>query len=310
MNNKDSASRDYDRIEEALHFVAANYQTQPDLSAIAASVNLSEAHFQRMFRRWAGVSPKQFLQYLTLDHARQCLSDDMSVLDTSFDSGLSAPARLNELFVRLEAVTPAEFRQKGKGIDVAYGFHQTPFGMCLIGVTERGVSGLEFCARAPEPDAGTSADDEAGKEQTLKGMINRLPAASYRLDPERTARYCDLIFKPDIGREKNTLPLLVRGTPFQLKVWEALLRIPTGYRISYKKLAGAVGTGGASRAVGSAVGKNPVAILIPCHRVIREDGMLGGYHWGLERKLALLGAESVDRISVLESHRRLRCAIS
>ena len=223
---------------------------------------------------------------------------------------LSAPARLNELFVRLEAVTPAEFRQKGKGIDVAYGFHQTPFGMCLIGVTERGVSGLEFCARAPEPDAGTSADDEAGKEQTLKGMIDRLPAASYRLDPERTARYCDLIFKPDIGREKNTLPLLVRGTPFQLKVWEALLRIPTGYRISYKKLAGAVGTGGASRAVGSAVGKNPVAILIPCHRVIREDGMLGGYHWGLERKLALLGAESVDRISVLESHKRLRCAIS
>ena len=310
MNNKNSASRDYDRIEEALHFVAANYQTQPDLSAIAASVNLSEAHFQRMFRRWAGVSPKQFLQYLTLDHARQCLSDDMSVLDTSFDSGLSAPARLNELFVRLEAVTPAEFRQKGKGIDVAYGFHQTPFGMCLIGVTERGVSGLEFCARAPEPDAGTSADDEAGKEQTLKGMIDRLPAASYRLDPERTARYCDLIFKPDIGREKNTLPLLVRGTPFQLKVWEALLRIPTGYRISYKKLAGAVGTGGASRAVGSAVGKNPVAILIPCHRVIREDGMLGGYHWGLERKLALLGAESVDRISVLESHKRLRCAIS
>lgn len=310
MNNKDSASRDYDRIEEALHFVAANYQTQPDLSAIAASVNLSEAHFQRMFRRWAGVSPKQFLQYLTLDHARQCLSDDMSVLDTSFDSGLSAPARLNELFVRLEAVTPAEFRQKGKGIDVAYGFHQTPFGMCLIGVTERGVSGLEFCARAPEPDAGTSADDEAGKEQTLKGMIDRLPAASYRLDPERTARYRDLIFTPNIGGEKNTLPLLVRGTPFQLKVWEALLRIPTGYRISYKKLAGAVGTGGASRAVGSAVGKNPVAILIPCHRVIREDGMLGGYHWGLERKLALLGAESVDRISVLESHKRLRCAIS
>ena len=248
----------------------------------------------------------------------------MSVLDTTFDSGLAAPARLNELFIRLEAITPAEFRQKGKGIDIAYGFHETPFGLCLIGVTDRGLCGLEFCTQSteqlppeqlptehlPTEHLNKEISAEASKERTLKAMADRLPAANYHPDQERTAEYRDLIFASDEGSVKNTVPLLVRGTQFQIKVWEALLRIPTGARVSYKKLASAVGSPGASRAVGSAVGKNPVAILIPCHRVIREDGMLGGYHWGLERKLALLGAESVDRISVLESHRRLRCAIS
>ncbi len=307
MSSKDSAHRDYSRVEEAMHYVAANYQTQPDLAAIAASVNLSEAHFQRLFKRWAGVSPKQFLQYLTLEHARQCLSDDMTVLETTFDSGLSAPARLNELFIRLEAITPAEYRQKGKGINIAYGFHQTPFGMCLIGVTDRGLSGLEFCVHAPDR-VNEKNGNEASKEQTLKAMRDRLPSATYEPDQKRTATYRDLIFASDDA--KNTLPLLVRGTPFQIKVWEALLRIPAGSRVSYKKLASAVGSSGASRAVGSAVGRNPVAILIPCHRVIREDGLLGGYHWGLERKLALLGAESVSRNSVLESRKQTCCAIN
>jgi len=280
----DNFSRDYGRVEEALRYVAANYQNQPDLARIAASVSLSEAHFQRMFKRWVGVSPKQFLQYLTLDHARQCLSNDLSVLDAALDSGLTAPARLNELFVRLESITPVEFKQKGRGIDIDYGFHQSPFGKCLIGVTDRGLTGLEFCA----------AGDE---DQTLQEMMSRLPSANYHSNRERSAEYCELIFGQRAAKEgnssKNSLPLLVRGTPFQIKVWEALLRVPKGCRISYKKLATAVGSSGASRAVGTAVGKNPVAILIPCHRVIREDGMLGGYHWGIERKLALLGAESV-----------------
>ena len=299
------SNRDYERIEEALHYVAANYQSQPDLAAIAASVNLSEAHFQRLFKRWAGVSPKQFLQYLTLDHARRCLSADMSVLDAALDSGLAAPARLNELFIRLEAVTPAEFKHKGKGIDIGYGFHQTPFGMCVIGVTDRGLSGLEFCARSFD---ATRASD-ACQQQTLQDMMDRLPAANYQPDQKRTAEYRDLIFTPDAGGAKNSLPLLVRGTPFQIKVWEALLRIPAGSRVSYKRLAHAVGSSGASRAVGTAVGKNPVAVLIPCHRVIREDGMPGGYRWGLERKLALLGAESIGN-TVLESHKPSRCAIN
>jgi len=291
----DNFCRDYGRVEEALRYVAANYQNQPDLAEIADSVNLSEAHFQRLFKRWAGVSPKQFLQYLTLDHARQCLSNDLSVLDAALDSGLNAPARLNELFIRLESITPLEFKQKGCGIDIYYGFHQSPFGQCLIGVTDRGLSGLEFCADGDE-------------DQILQEMKDRLPSANYQCNQERSAEYCELIFGQRAviqGSETetaNSLSLLVRGTPFQIKVWEALLRVPKGCRISYKKLANAVGSTGASRAVGTAVGKNPIAMLIPCHRVIREDGMLGGYHWGIERKLALLGAESVASTAITVPH--------
>lgn len=287
MKQSGSAERDYQRIEEAMRFVAANYKSQPDLAGIASHVHLSEAHFQRLFKRWAGVSPKQFLQYLTLDYARRCLRGDKTVMDTAYDSGLSAPARLNELFVRLESVTPSEYKQKGKGIEVDYGFHNTAFGLCVIGVTDRGLSGLEFCA-------------ENKKEMALAGMVARLPAAAYRHNPHKTAEYCELIFPADVAstsRHKTdaSLSVLVKGTAFQIKVWEALLRIPAGSRSSYKQLAAAVGCPGANRAVGSAVGKNPVALLIPCHRVIREDGMLGGYHWGLERKLALLGSESVTQ---------------
>jgi len=287
MHQTDFAERDYQRVEVALRFLAAHYKNQPDLAEIAASVHLSEAHLQRLFTRWAGVSPKQFLQYLTLDHARQCLQTDMSVLDTTFDSGLSAPARLNELFVRLESVTPAEFKHQGRGIQIDYGFHQTPFGLSLIGMTDRGLSGLEFCLTEE-------------KETSLEAMIQRLPAANYQHNPTRTEKTANQIFN-EFSKKRprktnvSTLPILIKGTPFQLKVWEALLRIPPGSRVSYKHIAASVGSHGANQAVGSAVGKNPVALLIPCHRVIREDGLLGGYRWGLERKLAILGHESAQQ---------------
>ena len=283
--------RDYQRVEQALHFLAENYRSQPDLSLIAASVHLSEAHFQRLFKRWAGVSPKQFLQYLSLNHARNCLQNKMSVLDTTFDTGLSAPARLNELFVRLEAITPAQYKNKGEGIVVNYGFHQTAFGDCLLGATDRGVSSLTFCT-----------DDD--RQQQLAKMQNRLPAAHYQCNPEVTEILLEKIFgSGDIDeargaqsvRESQSLSLLVSGTPFQIKVWEALLHVPPGARISYGQLAKSINHPRAVRAVGTAVGYNPVAVLIPCHRVIREDGMLGGYHWGVGRKLALLGVESVYR---------------
>ncbi len=282
---KDS-QREYQRIEAAMRFVAANYKSQPALAEIADSVHLSEAHFQRLFNRWAGVSPKQFLQYLTLDHARQCLQQNMTVIDTAFDSGLAAPSRLNELFIRLESVTPSEFKQKGRGIVVHYGFHQTAFGECIIGVTDRGLCALEFL--------------DADQKAALNAVVARLPSATYQHSPDKTEEFYNLIFNASKAANSHIqkdrgLSVLVKGTAFQLKVWEALLRIPVGSRSSYKQLASEVGSPGANRAVGSAVGKNPVAVLIPCHRVIREDGMLGGYRWGLERKLALLGSESVSR---------------
>ncbi len=278
----DSPHRDYRRIEQALHYLASNYQSQPDLAEIASSVNLSEAHFQRLFKRWAGVSPKQFLQYLTLDHARQCLKSNMTVLDAALDSGLAAPARLNELFVRIESITPLEFKRDGEGINIEYGFHVTAFGCCLMGVSERGLTGVAFY-------------EESAKEAALSEMISRLPKAIYSHNQAATEAYCEMIFGTSGGVESHTLSVLVRGTSFQIKVWEALLRVSNGTRISYRQLAESIDQPKASRAVGSAVGKNPVAVLIPCHRVIREDGLLGGYHWGVERKLALLGVESLQR---------------
>ena len=281
-----SPAKDYQRVEQALRYIAVNYKSQPDLAEIAASVHLSEAHFQRVFKRWAGVTPKQFLQYLTLEHARQCLRGEMSVLDTTFDCGLAAPARLNELFVRIESVTPSEFKHHGLGINIDYGFHETAFGCCLLGVADRGVTGIEFCS---EPD----------KQKALVSMQNRLPEATFTRNDSRTAEYRDIIFGSACGCSNNktsSLSVLVRGTPFQIKVWEALLRIPSGSRVSYGQIAATIDRAGANRAVGTAVGKNPVAVLIPCHRVIREDGKPGGYHWGLERKFALLGAESLGAV--------------
>lgn len=281
-----TSHKDYQRIQHALQYLAANYRSQPDLAELASEVHLSEAHFQKMFKRWAGVSPKQFLQYLTVEHAQRCLREDMSVLETTYDSGLSAPARLNELFVRMESVTPAEYKNNGAGIEIDYGFHSTPFGDCLIGVSQRGVTGLAF----------TGSGDEDNRDAALNSMMKRLAGASYTHNPDHTASFCELIFTaPEKPSSAQTLSVLVNGTAFQVRVWEALLRIPAGGRSSYRQLAEMAGNPAASRAVGTAVGNNPVAVLIPCHRVIREDGMLGGYHWGLERKLALLGVESLQR---------------
>lgn len=282
MDIKTSDSKDYQRIEAALHFVAMNFQNQPSLADIAESVHLSEFHFQRLFNRWVGVSPKQFLQYLTLQYARDCLSSGSTVLDTALDSGLAAPARLGELFVRLEAVTPGEFRRQGNGLLIRYGYHSTPFGGCLIGLSERGITGLQFC-------------DPGGHKAALAEMQSRLPQADYCSDQESTAYPVSQIFNRSLSSANRPLSVLVAGTAFQIKVWEALLRLPAGSRVSYQQLATDIGKPKAVRAIGTAIGRNPLALLIPCHRVIRSDGLLGGYHWGLGRKLALQGWESVQQ---------------
>jgi AraC family transcriptional regulator of adaptative response/methylated-DNA-[protein]-cysteine methyltransferase len=276
MKIESASMRDYNRIEQALTFVAENFRQQPSLAQIAESVHLSEHHFQRLFQRWAGVSPKQFLQYLTVQQASECLQSGLSTMETAYEVGLSAPARLGELFVRLQAVTPGEYKSGGVGIKVVYGVHDSPFGECLLGVTDRGVCGLQFLT------------EDSTRESALAALRQRLPHADYRPDPEQTVRVCNQIFS---GDGDDPLPLLVSGTAFQLKVWEALLRIPAGGLSSYGQIAKTIGKPAAVRAVGTAVGQNPVALLIPCHRVIRRDGMLGGYRWGVGRKLALQGWE-------------------
>ena len=248
-------SRDYARIERAISYLEANYRDQPELETVAEAVGLSAAHFQRMFKRWAGISPKRFMQFLTLDHARERLADSASVLDATFDSGLSGPGRLHDLFVTYEGMTPGDFKRDGEGVEIAYGIHPSPFGPCFIGQTKRGVCALGFA-------------DEGACAAPLRDFKRRWRDARFRRDETGTAATAARIFGPSGGR----LALDLRGTNFQLKVWEALLRIPPGAIVSYDALAGALRKPGAARAVGSAVAANPVSYLIPCHRVIRKSG--------------------------------------
>lgn len=267
---------DYARIEKALAYIAERAELQPELEDIAAAAGLSPFHFQRLFTRWVGVSPKKFLQYLTLERAKSCLADSASVLDATYASGLSAPSRLHDLFVTHEAVTPGEFKRRGEGLEIAYGWAESRFGAVLILATARGICGLAF-------------ELQAGRDATLADMRGRWPAATLREDTRQVARLGRAIFAPTPGER---LDLVLYGSPFQIKVWEALLRIPAGALVSYDAVAAAVfGSSKGARAIGSAVGDNPISYLIPCHRVIRKSGAINDYHWGRERKLALIGWE-------------------
>jgi AraC family transcriptional regulator, regulatory protein of adaptative response / methylated-DNA-[protein]-cysteine methyltransferase len=270
-------AEDYRRIERAIEFLAENYQNQPSLDEVARSANLSEFHFQRLFRRWAGISPKRLVQFLTLEHAKQALEDSRSVLDAAYDAGLSSPSRLHDLFVTTEAMTPGEFKAKGAGLEISYGFHPSPFGECLLAVTERGICGLGFVG-------------ERDRKQTLEDFKGRWPAAQFHEDSEKTQTYVDGIFNHQ--KKNSPLKLLLMGTNFQIKVWEALLRIPAGSVVCYEDLARRVGKPTAARAVGGAVGRNPISFLIPCHRAIRKMGITGDYHWGAARKKAILAWEA------------------
>jgi len=272
-------AEDYRRIEKAIEFLAENYHQQPSLEEIARSVNLSEFHFQRLFRRWAGISPKRLVQFLTLEHAKQMLEESRSVLDAAYDAGLSSPSRLHDLFVTAEAMTPGEFKAKGAGLEISYGFHPSPFGECLLAVTERGICGLGFVG-------------EGGRKQTLEDFKRKWPSAQFQENPEKTVSYIHGIFTAKKRNGAHPVKLLLMGTNFQIKVWEALLRIPPGSVACYEDLARQVGKPSAARAVGSAVGRNPISFLIPCHRAIRKMGITGNYHWGAARKKAILAWEA------------------
>jgi AraC family transcriptional regulator, regulatory protein of adaptative response / methylated-DNA-[protein]-cysteine methyltransferase len=273
-------SDDYQRVAAAIRYLEANSTAQPTLEQIAGQVGLSPFHFQRLFQRWAGVSPKRFLQFLTAAHAKRLLRESCSILDASFAAGLSGPGRLHDLLITAEAVTPGEYKSGGAGLKLRYGFHATPFGQCLIGVTERGICRFEF------------VDD--GRSQALERLQLAWPEASVAEAEAETREMVERIFVRTPGGEARSLQLLLRGSNFQLKVWQALLQIPEGRIASYGFLAEKLGHHGASRAVGTAVGQNPISYLIPCHRVLRQSGALGGYRWGTERKQAILGREWLD----------------
>ena len=273
---------DYERIAKAIAYIRDNITQQPSLELIASQVGLSPWHFQRKFQAWVGVSPKRFLEFLTVQHAKELLDKSSSVLDTALDLGLSGPGRLHEQFVSVDAVTPGQYKQYGNGMKIYYGVHPSPFGMMLLALTDKGICYLAF-----------------GLVELLDQVVENLkiswPGAQVLHDPEGTGPTADRIFSPSSeaqGGRKPEFRLLVKGTNFQVNVWRALLRVPEGCLISYKQLAHMTGNPAAVRATASAVGANPVSYLIPCHRILRTSGELGGYHWGIERKRALIAWDS------------------
>ena len=272
-------SEDYRRIEQAICYLETHYDQQPSLGDLAASVHLSEYHFQRLFSRWVGISPKRFIQYLTKEHAKQLLRHSGDLLETSFTTGLSGPGRLHDLFVTWEAVTPGQYKNRGQGLRIAYGFHPSPFGYCLLAVTERGICNLFFVKEGCQTNA-------------FQQLRHDWPNAEIDQDTRITQPVMDQVNDLIQGRTTTGLRLHLSGTNFQLKVWEALLRIPEGTLVTYEEIAVYVGLPNATRAVGSAVGHNPIPVIIPCHRVIRKSGEIGGYRWGTARKLALVGWEA------------------
>jgi AraC family transcriptional regulator, regulatory protein of adaptative response / methylated-DNA-[protein]-cysteine methyltransferase len=275
-------SRDYVLIRRAIAFLSETWAEQPSLDRLAAHLGLSPAHCQKLFKRWCGLSPKEFVQAITVDHARGLLQGSASVLDAAHEVGLSGGSRLHDLFVSHEAMTPGDYKRRGEGLEMTYGFHASPFGEALLIATERGLAGLAFV----DEDKGQSRED------ALADMMQRWPKARYVEDPARTAVHARVIFRPAEWGGDRPMRLVMIGTDFDVRVWEALLKIPMGRAVSYTDIARHIGSPAASRAVGSAVGRNPLSFVVPCHRVLRGDGNLGGYHWGLTRKRALIGWET------------------
>ncbi len=273
---------DYERMRVALEFIAAHWAEQPDLGSVASAVGLSPYHFQRVFSRWVGLSPKKFLGMMTLEKAKDALVDRQPILETALDVGLSGPSRLHDLFVTFEAMSPGEFKKQASDLEIRWAWIVGPFGETLVMVTPRGLCGLAFL-------------DARGREACFQDLAGRWPGATLIEDAAAVSPYLERIFcaRRDGGNASDPLRLFLKGTPFQVKVWEALMQIPAGDLTTYGMLAERLGMQKrAARAVGGAVANNPISWLIPCHRVIRESGMLGGYRWGLPRKVGMLNVEA------------------
>jgi AraC family transcriptional regulator of adaptative response/methylated-DNA-[protein]-cysteine methyltransferase len=279
--NDQQQTEDYRRIELAIKYLEDNFRSQPNLDEIARAACLSKYHFERLFKRWAGVSPVQFLQFLTLEYARERLADSRSLLDTSLDAGLSGPSRLHDLFVTFEALTPGEYKQLGSGLRISYGFHATPFGDAILAETDRGICHLGFVG-------------DGGKATALAQMRCNWPDAEFVEAPSRTGSTIKKIFVPASPDLAKPFHLLLKGTNFQINVWRALLALPRGHLVCYQDIAGHLGRLNSTRAVASAIARNPVAYLIPCHRVISKTGRAHNYRWGSSRKKAIIGWESAQ----------------
>jgi AraC family transcriptional regulator, regulatory protein of adaptative response / methylated-DNA-[protein]-cysteine methyltransferase len=273
------AAADYEIVRRAIAFVSEHWRTQPEIEAIAEAAGVSAGDLHHLFRRWAGITPKAFLQALTLDHARRLLRDSASVLDATFEVGLSGPGRLHDLFVTHEAMSPGEWKSGGEGVTIDYGSHPSPFGTALVMATERGLAGLAFA-------------DPGEERSALADMRSRWPKASFIENAARTAPLARRIFDRKLWRSQEPLRIVLIGTDFEVRVWEALLRIPMGRAVTYSDIAASIRAPKAARAVGAAVGKNPLSFVVPCHRALGKNGDLTGYHWGLTRKRAMLGWEA------------------
>ena len=274
-----AALRDYDSVRRAIAFISEHWRSQPTIEAMADAAGVTPDELHHLFRRWASLTPKAFMQALTLDHAKNLLRDSASVLDAALDSGLSGPGRLHDLFVTHEAMSPGEWKNGGTGLILRYGFHPSPFGTAIVIATNRGLAGLAFA--------------DPGEEQiAFADMKSRWPNATYVEDGDSTAALAQRIFDTRLWRQDQPLRVILIGTDFEVRVWETLLKIPMGKAVCYSDIACKINSPKASRAVGAAVGKNPVSFVVPCHRALGKDGKLTGYHWGVTRKQAMLGWEA------------------
>ncbi|MBV6659058.1 MAG: bifunctional helix-turn-helix domain-containing protein/methylated-DNA--[protein]-cysteine S-methyltransferase [Devosiaceae bacterium] len=271
----------YDGVRGAIAYITEHALDQPDIETIARAVGEHPAVLTRKFRAFAGLTPKAFLQAVTLDRAKALLDAGEPVLDAAYGSGLSGPGRLHDLFVTHQAMPPGAYRAKGAGLEVRYGFHPTPFGTALVMLSEHGLVGLAFC-------------DPGGEEACLEDMSGRWPAADYRRDDDGTRADAQRIFDPELWQADQPIRITLIGTDFEVRVWETLLAIPLGRTTTYGAIAKHIGKDSASRAVGAAVGKNPISFVVPCHRAVGATGHLTGYHWGLTRKRAMLGWEAAS----------------
>ena len=274
-----AALRDYDSVRRAIGFISEHWRTQPTIEAMADAASVTPDELHHLFRRWAGLTPKAFMQALTLDNAKRLLRDSASVLDAAYDSGLSGPGRLHDLFVTHEAMSPGEWKKGGADMTLKYGFHPSPFGIAVVIASERGLAGLAFA-------------DEGEEQPALEDMTRRWPLATYIESYAETAPLAKRIFDSTQWREDQPLRVVLIGTDFEVRVWETLLKIPMGRATTYSDVANKIRAPKASRAVGAAVGKNPISFVVPCHRVLGKSGALTGYHWGITRKQAMIGWET------------------